>query len=204
MRMGVLIFVIIKIMIKQLYIFPRYKCDVESEMKAPEVNGNSPSSLGKKKIREKKKKKSSYLQEWVDKSVPYNIDPESVEGPPSSFWSPPTRLFATVSDPAVYRYGVPLGYSLEPISLPVYQPLYQSHVALTTSPTRGYRQASAISGAANRKHLTASHQKPPPPPVNCLPTPLAVSSAACDPGQEFASLPPVIQSLNASDSSQRR
>ena len=109
---------------------------MEEGSRSPEVNGNS--CLGKRK-RNRSKKQCGYLQEWLDKSCafqqhsdgPYGYDDEPVHRVPglrsASCWpNHPTvpvldrRLFPTASEPAMCRYSVPVGYSLEPISLPVY------------------------------------------------------------------------------------
>ncbi|KAJ9573859.1 hypothetical protein L9F63_008719, partial [Diploptera punctata] len=114
----------------------RNKYEVEEEGRSPEVNGNS--CLGKRR-RSRSKKQCGYLQEWLDKSYafqqqsdgPYGYDDEPVHRVPglrpTSCWpNHPTvpildrRLFPTASEPAMCRYSVPVGYSLEPISLPVY------------------------------------------------------------------------------------
>ncbi|XP_069697232.1 uncharacterized protein [Periplaneta americana] len=113
------------------------------------------------------KKQCGYLQEWLDKSWsfqqqpdgPYAFEEEPVSRVPG-FRSAPCwpnhstvpvldrRLFPTVSEPTMCRYSVPVGYSLEPISLPVYATYVpmSSDQAASSSRRRGSKPVARSNG----------------------------------------------------------
>ncbi|PSN42630.1 hypothetical protein C0J52_08683 [Blattella germanica] len=147
------------------------KYDVEDESRSPEVNGNS--YLGKRKRGRSKKQCGGYLQEWLDKSwmyqqqpdSPYGFDDEPVHRVPGFWPNHPTvpildrRLFPTTSEPAMCRYSVPVGYSLEPISLPVYA-AYMPMPEAGSSRRRNNRPMSRSNG------MQGGFSSAPPPTQN--------------------------------------
>ena len=184
----------------------RNKYEVEEERRSPEVNGNS--CLGKRK---RNRSKKHYLQEWLDKSCsfqdqsegPYVYEDEPVHRVPAMrpapYWpSTPAmpvldrRLFPTASEPTMCRYSVPVGYSLEPVSLPVYT-AYVPVPEAGLPRTRGHRPASRSNGGLS--------SAPPPAQSNCHSRkagrrhPTKVHSAVDGSGNdEFTSLPPAASS----------
>jgi hypothetical protein len=102
------------------------------------------------------KKHCGYLQEWLEKSwafqqepgTTYALEDEPVGGVPgfrsAAYWpnNPrpvfDRRLFPTASEPTMCRYSVPVGYSLEPISLPV----YAAYVPMPSEPVSSARRRS--------------------------------------------------------------
>jgi hypothetical protein len=120
---------------------------VENENCSPKANGNL--CLGKRK-RNVMKKQCGYLQEWLDKSwefqqepkTRYRLEDEPVNRIPASYWPSNTmpvfdrRLFPTASEPTMCRYSVPVGYSLEPVSLPV----YATYVPVPSEPVSSSRK----------------------------------------------------------------
>lgn len=128
----------------------RSKYDVENETCNPKENGNV--CLGKHK-RNTMKKQCGYLQEWLDKSwefqqepkTRYRLEDKPINRIPASYWpnNPmplfDRRLFPTASEPTMCRYSVPVGYSLEPVSLPV----YATYVPLASEPVSSSRKRSS-------------------------------------------------------------
>jgi hypothetical protein len=102
------------------------------------------------------KKHFGYLQEWLDKtwafqqesSTVYGLEDEPFGQVPgfrsASDWpnNPrpvfDRRLFPTASEPTMCRYSVPVGYSLEPVSLPV----YAAYVPMPTEPVASSQRRS--------------------------------------------------------------
>lgn len=137
----------------------RSKYDVENETSSPKVNGDL--CLGKRK-RSKMKKQCGYLQEWLDKSwefqqepkTRYRLEDERVSRVPASYWpSNPMplfdrRLFPTASEPTMCRYSVPVGYSLEPVSLPV----YATYVPMPSEPVFSRKRSSRPVAQSNGLH----------------------------------------------------
>jgi hypothetical protein len=137
----------------------RSKYDVEHENCSPKVNGNL--CLGKRK-RSQMKKHCGYLQEWLDKSwgfqqepkTRYRLEDEPVSRVPASYWANnpmpllDRRLFPTASEPAMCRYSVPVGYSLEPVSLPV----YATYVPVPPEPVSSRKRSSRPVARANGLH----------------------------------------------------
>lgn len=98
------------------------------------------------------KKQCGYLQEWLDKSWEFQQEPSAaytLEDEPgfqsASFWphNPrpafDRRLFPTASEPTMCHYSVPVGYSLEPVSLPV----YAAYVPMPSEPASSLRRRSS-------------------------------------------------------------
>jgi hypothetical protein len=103
------------------------------------------------------KKNCGYLQEWLDKSwafqqepgTTYRFEDEPVDGVPgfqsASYWPDnprpvfDRRLFPTASEPTMCHYSVPVGYSLEPVSLPV----YAAYVPVPSVPVSSSRRHSS-------------------------------------------------------------
>jgi hypothetical protein len=133
------------------FILCRNKYDVENESRSPEVNGYS---CVEKRKRSRMKKRCGYLQEWLDKSwafqpdTSYGFEDEYFSRVPgfrsASYWpnNPmpvfDRRLFPTASEPTMCRYSVPVGYSLQPVSLPV----YTAYVPVPSEPVSSSRRHS--------------------------------------------------------------
>nr|CAD7407642.1 unnamed protein product [Timema cristinae] len=166
-----------------------------------EVNGTPVPGLGKRK-KSRRRKRCEYLQDWVDKSSSFQQQPPPypVEEPPPGYW-PQQRMFAAVSDPSVGRYSVPLGFSLEPISLPLY-PVFQP--VLPTCRPHTHRAvprhkscAGGVLGPAKGAHPRAA----PPSPLAAMQTLTLPGGVNCE---EFTSLPPQTQPQLSCDEGQRR
>ncbi|XP_066996302.1 uncharacterized protein [Anabrus simplex] len=218
----------------------RSKYEVDHERRGQETNGNSPSFLGKRK-KNREHKHGAYLQEWLEKSSPfqqnegaYAFEPEPVDNflnhQSSTYWQPHVpvtgqRLFTAVSDPAVCRYSVPVGYSLEPVSLPPLPlyPVYQSAVPIAPGRTSLKPQVRLPNRGRPSRRTHRGHTPMYPPPV-CgdgwqinRQNPRAVPcnsfrrgalletqpSVDVNNSQEYTSLPPVTQS-DITNPSQRR
>lgn len=183
----------------------RNKYDVGSEGRSPKVNGNS--CLGKRK-RSQMQKRCGYLQDWLDKSWTFQEEPNAAfefEDEPvtrvphfrsASYWpnsSMPMldrRLFPTASEPAMCHYSVPLGYSLEPVSLPV----YTTYVPVPSDPVSLRRRSSRL--VAQTKGLHGLFASAPPLSQGHGHKDSRRSSSRLQPGmdsgttEEFTSLPP--------------
>jgi len=141
----------------------RSKYDVGNEARSSKVNGNS--CLGKRK-RSQMQKHCGYLQDWLDKSwtfqeessTAFQFEDEPVTRMPhfrsASYWlnnSMPMfdrRLYPTASEPAMCRYSVPVGYSLEPVSLPV----YTTYVPVPSDPVPSRRRSNRVVPQTNGLH----------------------------------------------------
>jgi hypothetical protein len=193
----------------------RSKYDVENEKCGPKVNGNL--CLGKRK-RSQMKKHCGYLQEWLDKSWEFQQEPktryrlgdERVSRVPASYWpnNPmplfDRRLFPTASEPTMCRYSVPVGYSLEPVSLPV----YATYVPVPSEPVFSRKRNSrpvAQSNGLHGQYMSA----PPLSQDNCRDhkderrTSKLQSGMDSGTNEEFTSLPPAGRS-HAPDTVHRR
>lgn len=185
----------------------RSKYDVGGEGRSPKVNGNS--CLGKRK-RSQMQKHCGYLQDWLDKSWTFQEEPNTAFGfedepvtrvphlRPTSYWlnnSMPMfdrRLFPTASEPAMCHYSVPVGYSLEPVSLPV----YTTYVPVPSDPVSLRRRSNRMVAQTNGlQELFAS--APPLSQGSCRGHKNSRrSSSRLQPGvdsgttEEFTSLPP--------------
>jgi hypothetical protein len=141
----------------------RSKYDVGTEGRNLKVNGSS--CLGKRK-RSQTQKHCGYLQDWLDKSWTFQEEPSATfeieDEPatrvphfrPASYWlnnSMPVfdrRLFPTASEPAMCHYSVPVGYSLEPVSLPV----YTTYVPVPSDPVSLRRRSNRLVAQTNGLH----------------------------------------------------
>ncbi|XP_063231149.1 uncharacterized protein LOC134535798 [Bacillus rossius redtenbacheri] len=180
-----------------------------------EANGGSSSHPGKRK-KGRRKNRSEFLQEWLDKSDAFQSQVDSAFSPDvesedvMGYWPQHGPLTPAVSDPAVCRYSVPLGYSLEPVSLPVY-PLYSPvPVASWSQPLqkaspRLVRRGQPCRAAHDGWHRTGCVGAPRsvhPSRPGAMPR-LKEDSDQVN-GQEFASLPPVTQPQGGAESGRRR
>lgn len=193
----------------------RSKYDVENEKCSPKVNGSL--CLGKRK-RSQMKKHCGYLQEWLDKSwefqqepkTRYRLEDEHVSRVPASYWpnnpmpSFDRRLFPTASEPTMCRYSVPVGYSLEPVSLPV----YATYVPVPSEPVFSRKRSSRPVAQSNRLHGQFM-SAPPLSQDNCRDqkdgrrTSKLQSGMDSGTNEEFTSLPPAGKS-HAPDTVHRR
>ncbi|GFG30021.1 hypothetical protein Cfor_00613 [Coptotermes formosanus] len=149
-------------------------------------------------------------KDWLDKSWTFQEEPNTAFGfedepvtrvphlRPTSYWlnnSMPMfdrRLFPTASEPAMCHYSVPVGYSLEPVSLPV----YTTYVPVPSDPVSLRRRSNRMVAQTNGlQELFAS--APPLSQGSCRGHKNSRrSSSRLQPGvdsgttEEFTSLPP--------------
>lgn len=120
-------------------------------------------------------KQCGYLQDWLDKSWTYQeesntafeFEDEPVPRVPhfrsASYWlnnSMPMfdrRLYPTASEPAMCHYSVPVGYSLEPVSLPV----YTTYVPVPSEPVPSRRRSNRLVAQTNGPHGLVASAPPP-------------------------------------------